>query len=305
MPYWDIVVRSFRIAWDRKYLWLLALFSGEGGAQFGSSYNYAQSGSRGNRTPNVATAQHQVSTWLADHAGLVALIVLVWLVLVIAFFILAAICEAGLIRGSAEHDAERPFQLGQAWRAGLQKMWVIVRFRLLLIALALPVFVVLTAVVVGFVLSVSAGNVALAVLLGLIGIIALFATIVYAIYLSFLDRLGSRAAILDGLGAVAALGRGNALLFKRFGRTLLVWLVSILVSIVVGIAAGIVLFIAAVPALVALAIALAGAAPLFGVAVFFGLLWLLIALPVSGFVQAQGSTYWTLAYRRLDVEYPA
>jgi hypothetical protein len=304
VPYWDIVVRSFRIAWDRKYLWLLALFSGEGGAQFSSSFNYTQ-GSRGNRTPDFATTRHQVSTWLSDHAGLVALIVLVWLVLVIAFFILAAICEAGLIRGSAEHDADHPFQLGQAWRAGLQKMWVIVRFRLLLIVLALPVIVLLTAVVVGFVLSVAAGNVVLAVLLGLIGVIALFATIVYAIYLSFLDRLGSRAAILDGLGAVAALGRGNALLFKRFGRTLLVWLVSILVSIVVGIAAGIALLIAAVPALVALAIALAGAAPLFGAAVFFGLVWLLIALPISGFVQAQGSTYWTLAYRRLDVEYPA
>src|SRR5205807_992969 len=142
MHYWELVTRSFRIAWDHKYLWLIGLFSGEAG---GSSFNYSQRSTGTTQTP--AQFQQQVSTWLSDHLGLIIFLAVVWLVLIVAFFILAAICEGATVRASAEHDAERPFGLGMAWRAGLHTMWVIVRFRLLLlIGLAMVLVIALACV---------------------------------------------------------------------------------------------------------------------------------------------------------------
>src|SRR5690348_3287400 len=155
MPYWQNVTRSFRIAWDHKYLWLLAFFSGESGA----SFNYSQQtiGSR-NEPPDVAAIQQQVTTWISDHLGLLIALAVVWLILAIAFFILAAVCEGATIRAAAEHDAERPFGLGLAWRMGVHTMWAIVRFRLLLLALNLPILLLIAGWVVGLLLAVANHN---------------------------------------------------------------------------------------------------------------------------------------------------
>src|SRR5439155_1083709 len=141
MPYWDVVMRSFRISWNHKYLWLIALFSGEGGGGF--SFNYSQPSTGRGASPNFATIQQQVTTWVADHVALIVLLAILWLLLVIVFFILAAVCEGATVRASAEHDAERQFGLRWAWRSGVTTMWVIVRFRLLLLAIVfVPLFLI-------------------------------------------------------------------------------------------------------------------------------------------------------------------
>src|SRR6266702_2473488 len=162
MPYWENVTRSFRIAWNHKYLWLIALFSGEAG---GTNFNYSQSTpTRGGTSSaqQISDAQASALTWLSDHASLVILLIVIWLVLVVAFFILAA------LTGNST--------------AG------------------------------GFIAA-----------LGLLLLIA----IPYVIYLTLLDRLGSRAIVLEQLMARAGLARGHRLLLKRLGRTLLVWLLSV------------------------------------------------------------------------------
>src|SRR6266849_5448070 len=303
MPYWQNVTRSFRIAWDHKYLWLIALFSGEAG---GTNFNYSQSTSTKNGTTSaqqISDAQASALTWLGDHSSLVILLIVIWLVLVVAFFILAAVCQGATVRASAEHDAERPFSLGWAWRAGVTTMWVIVRFRLLLIALGLPLALLVFGLVVGLIAALANGNAGAAIGLVLGGVLLALLGIPYLIYLFFLDRLGSRAAVLEQLAARASIARGHRLLFKRFGRTLVVWLLSIAVSIVLGIA------LACIGAIVFVPLFLGGAALLASGSAAF---WLLVAiavltflplyLVVAGFVSAQSSTYWTLAFRRLDLD---
>jgi hypothetical protein len=204
--------------------------------------------------------------------------------------VLSAVCEGALVRASAEHDADRPFGLSQAWRTGVATMGTIIRFRLLLIALGLPALVIVVALIAGFVAAVVNRSVGVAVAIGLIGFLVLLAVIVYGIYLSFLDRLGTRAVVLEQRGATASLARGHRLLFKRLGRVLLVWLLSIAVNIVVGICAGIVLGVLSLPAIGA------------GIATYSG--GSAAGLVVGGFVGAQSSTYWTLAYRRLELDQP-
>ena len=299
MPYLDNVWRSFRISWNHKYLWLIALFSGEGGAGF--NFNTSQP----SRTTDLSTVQEQVTTWITDHIGLLVALAILWLLLVVAFFILAAVCEGATVRAAAEHDAERPSGLRLAWRAGVSTMWAIVRFRLLLIALGLPLSLLVIGFIVAILIAVVNGNGGAAIPLVLFGLLLLVVGIPYAIYLFFLDRLGSRALVLEQLGARASIARGHRLLFKRFGRTLVVWLLSIAVGIVLGIILACVLGVIVVPFVILGGALAAGGSSGFVLVAIVGILVLLpISLVVGGFLSAQSSTYWTLAFRRLDVDLP-
>src|SRR5258705_12309191 len=159
MQYMDIVWRSFRISWRYKYLWLIALFSGEGGGSFnfgsgggGGGGGGAGGGTKSTGNIDTAAAQDQITRFLSDYAGLIVALVAAWLVLVVLLFILSAICEGATIRASAEHDAERPWGLRLSWRAGLHTLWAIVRFRLLLIALGLPLALLVIGLVLGIVI---------------------------------------------------------------------------------------------------------------------------------------------------------
>jgi len=305
MPYWDLVTRSFRIAWDRKYIWLIALFAGEsGGGGYSYSTNYNTRSTSPGAAPDVGSIQTQVTDWISGHVGLIVVIAVVWLLLVIGFFILGAVCQGATVRAAAEHDAERQFGLGWAWRSGVGTMWVMVRFRLLIVALGLPLFVVVAGAAVGLIFAIAAQNGTAIGLTAGIGLLALLVGIPYFVYISLLDRLGSRAVVLEQLGATKGLARGHRLLFKRLGRALLVLLLAVGVSIVVSIALACFFAILAIP-LVVIGIGLATVNSTAGVAVLVISLLVLIpvALVIQGFFSAQGSIYWTLAFRRLDLDY--
>lgn len=312
MQYWEVVTRSFRISWKFKYLWLIALFSGEGGGGFNTNFSNGfnqPSTSRGSSPfPSASELQQQVTAWITDHIGLLVVLAVVWLVLIVVFFFLGAICEGATIRASAEHDAERQFGLAWAWRSGLATMWTVVRFRLILLALYLPLILVVVGLGVSIALAIAnQGGAAIgsAFLFGLLALIG----IPYTIYVFFLDRLGLRALVLEQLNARGSFARAHRLLFKRIGRTLLVWLLSIAVSFALGIALACAGAIVAVPFLLIGAALFAGnsgaAVPVIILAVF---VLLPISVVVAGFLAAQSSTYWTLAFRRLDLDpqpYPA
>lgn len=304
MQYWDIIQRSFRIPWRHKYLWLLAFFSGEGGAGFSFSYSQpAQRRRGGAASADFAAMQQQVTDWLNNHVALIVTGIVLSILVLIGFFVLAAVCEGALVRASAEHDAERPFGLGLAWRTGRTTMGTIIRFRLLLIALALPLFVVFFALVFGIVFGIlnhSAGLIVGSVVMGLLLVLA---AIPYAIYLGFLDRLGIRAAVLEQLRAKAAIGRGHRLLFKRLGRVLLVWLLAIGMAIGIGIGLAVVGVILALPLFLAGLAAYAGGSAFLWVVVAIGVLLAVpILLVVQAYVVAAFSTYWTLVFRRLEID---
>jgi hypothetical protein len=303
MQYMDVVWRSFRISWRHKYLWLIALFAGEGGG----SFNFGSGGGGGNtqapRNIDTTAVQDQITRFLSDYAGLIAVLVVAWLVLVVLFFILAAICEGATIRAAAEHDADRPWGLGLSWRAGLNTLWAVVRFRLLLIALGLPLLLLFIALVAGTIIAIVNQSGVAVVPLVIGGLLLVLAGIPYAIYLFFLDRLGSRALVLEQLGATASIARGHRLLIRRLGRTLIVWLLSIAVGIVVGIVAACVLAIVFVPLLLVAGAATAnGSGPPVALIVIGAVLLLPLSLVVGGFLSAQSATYWTLAFRRLDLD---
>src|ERR1044071_2624322 len=181
MDYFDNIWRSFRISWRHKYLWLIALFSGEGGG--GGSFNF-NTGTGTTRPgtanqPDLTAIQDQVTRFFSDHAGLLIGLAIFWLVLVVVFFFVAAVCEGATIRSSAEHDADRPWGLRLAWGAGVRTMWPIIRFRLLLVALWLPVGILIVGFVAAIIVAAVNNNGGLAVGLGVAGALLLLPTIVY------------------------------------------------------------------------------------------------------------------------------
>lgn len=296
MPYWDVVTRSFRIAWRHRYLWLIALFSGESGGNL--SFNSWQLPA--NRTPDPGALQAQAASWVHENAGLIAGLVGAFVVLAIALFVLGAVCEGATVRASAEHDAERPFDIGRAWTAGVNTLWVVVRFRLLIFVLNLPVLVFAVAWLVTLLVAVLRQDVGL--LLGAVfGGLLLFALFfAYALYLLFLDRFGSRAVILEEREALPALARAHRLLFKRLGRSLLVLVLSLAVTFAASIVLGAVSSVLFLPLLVVI---YSGSAAATAVAVVTAIVVAPVFFVVGGFLAAQSSSYWTLAFRRLDVDY--
>jgi hypothetical protein len=305
MPYWQIVTRSFGIAWRHKYLWLLALFAGESGG--GASFNYGQSQpfrTNGN-PPDFNGAAQQVSSWVSSNLGFILVVAALLLVLWIAFFIFGAACDGALVRASAEHDAERPFDLGVAWRCGVATLGTIIRLRLLVLLLTLPLLIVVLALVISVLGAFVSHQIGAGLLLIVVGLAVLIVSIPYAIYLGFLSRLGTRAAVLEQLAARPALGRAHHMITERLGRVLLVWLLEIAVGIAVGIVVGIVLAIIAVPLVLAGVAAYASGSGSLWVVIVLGVVVLLpVTLIIGSFFAAQDSTYWTLAFRRLELDQP-
>jgi hypothetical protein len=308
MPYWEIVTRSFKISWRHKYLWLLALFAGESGGGFNfNSGSFTPPGSNGsNKAPDLNAINQQVLPWLAHNSGLIVAAAAIFILMAIAFFVLAAVCEGAVVRAAAEHDAERPFGLGMAWRTGRATMGAMIRFRLLVLVLGLPVLIVFALLAIGLVAAIARNNAAAIAVLVLIGVLFILATIVFVVALTFVNRLGARAVVLEQIGATAALGRGYRLLRKRLGRVLLVWLLSVAVGIALGICVAIAGAVLVVPAVViGFAAYASGSSAWWLVIVLAALILLPIFLVISAFLAAQSSTYWTLAFRRLEIDQPA
>ncbi|HEY4028374.1 MAG TPA: hypothetical protein VGO86_18250 [Candidatus Dormibacteraeota bacterium] len=313
MLYGEVITRAFSLMWRHKYLWLLAILGGAdvGTGGFGGNFSGLNNVGRGSNGLNGGAAigggqVPDVGRFLQDNAGLIAIGVALLLVLALAWFLLSCVTTGALVRASAEHDAERPFRLGLAWQAGVETFWSILGLRLLGLLYGLVVVGVIgLLVLLGVVSAVNNQSGALALVIA-VGILVLFVVIVVSIALGLAFILATRAVVLERRGAVAALGRGFGLLRTRLGRVLLVWLIQI----GLGLAAGIGIAIALIPVvLLGVGVAIIAAttrdpAPAIVIGIPVGLLFLALLVVIGGMVGAYLSTYWTLAFRRLELEAP-
>lgn len=317
MQYGELITRAFSIVWRHKYLWLLAIlggadvttstgfggnFSGLGNTSNGG--NGAPSGTGG--TAGLRAVLSATVQFIQDHAVLIALAGLGVLVVIIAWTLLSAVTTGALVRAAAEHDAERPFGLGVAWRTGLGTFWPILGLRLLGLLWGLIVVGAIGGVVVFGIMSYLGGQGAALGAVVTLGILLGVVLGLLSIPIGIALILGARAAVLEQRGPLSALGRGFGLLRARLGRVLLVWLIQVGLSL----AASFALAIALIPVIlliVAVAVAAGvagGAGAVVAVAIPLGLLLVVLGLVLAGIVGAYLSTYWTLAFRRMEVDVP-
>jgi hypothetical protein len=256
--------------------------------------------------PGTRQPPPQVAQFFQDNAGLVAAIIVIALLVAVAWFLLSCVTAGALVRASAEHDAERPFGLGPAWRAGLGTFWPILALRLLGLAVGLVALVLVGLLALLGYLAYAGGQGGLLAVIVVVGVLFVIALIPFGILAGIVLILATRSAVLEQRRPIAALGRSLHLLGDRLGRTLLVWLIQLALSIGVGIAVLLVLgIVAALLGGLVLAAGLAagqGAAVVVGVPV--GLVLLAALILVGGVTGSYFSTYWTLAFRRLELDAP-
>jgi hypothetical protein len=306
MQYGEVLTRSFRIAWRNRYLWFLAVLAGEaGGAGSGS---WGGGGGRGNRRgggqPDLSDTIQTALDWLGAHLALIVALGIVLLAVWVVLFVISSIAAGALVRAAAEHDAERPFGLGPAWRAGVAAFWRVLGLRLIELAavlLVLAIFGSLAVVLITSIVNENGGGVAFAISLG---VLLLLVLIPVAILFGVLMRLALRSIVLDLRGPIAAIQLAIALMLRRFGRVTVTWLISVAVGIAAGLVLAAVLVVVGLPFLgFFLAAQAAGSREVMIADLVLGVLVVAVAsLVAGGAYGAFLSSYWTLAYRRLDLD---
>jgi hypothetical protein len=282
MQYGELITRAWTIVWRHRYLWLLgALGGGEAGINLGGFGNAGNSASFGG-------GRGQVGQWVQQALPLLFGLGVVLLLVVVAYFLVSCVATGALVRAAAEHDAERPFGLRVAWQVGMRKFAPILGLRLLGLAIVLVVGTVLGGLAIG------------------LFVLLTIALIPAAIALSLAFTLATRAIVLEELRVFDALSRGVSLLSARLGRVLLVWLLGLLLGLAVGVLTGVALTVAAIPLVLVGVIVYAGfgTAAALTAAIPLVVLFTLAAIAVSGAAGSYLSTYWTLAFRRLELDSP-
>ncbi len=304
MNYGEILTRALVISWRHKYLWLLALFAGEG-AMFGLQNVQGLSGRQnGGRSQLGTGASGQFTAWAATHAGLLWSAAIVLALLFLILLLVSAVVNGALIAAAAEHDQDRPFGLRPAWRSGVRTFWPVLQTKLLALVVALATLLVIGSLALAAIAGGKAGYAALAWGAGVSAGLLFLLAIPFWIVFSVAVLLAVRAIVLDGKRPVTALGSAFTLIRRRLGRVALVWLLAAVAGIVGGLAVGIAVVIVALPlaGIVAGTYFAAGVPAAFGAGIVAGLIWFTILLALSGAVNAFTSTFWTLSYTRFDLE---
>jgi hypothetical protein len=304
MNYGEILTRALAISWRHKYLWLLALFAGEG-AMFGLQNTQGLRGRQDGGGSQLGTGTSaQFTAWVAAHAELLWSGAIVLALLLIALLLLSAVANGALIKAAAEHDQGRPFGLRPAWDFGVRTFWPVLQTKLLALVVTLAILLVVGSLAVVAATGARAGYVALAVGAGASAGLLLLLAIPFWIVFSVAVLLALRAIVLDGKRPLTALRSAFELVRRRLGRVALAWLLVGVAGIVGGLAVGIAVVIVALPlaGIVAATYFAAGVPAAIAAGIAGGLIWVAVLLALSGGVNAFTSTFWTLAYTRFDQE---
>jgi hypothetical protein len=310
MQYGQLITRSFEIMWRHRYLWLLAILGGAADVNSGGFPSLGNLNSFNSFNRPAQPAPGSLGTpptqFLQDYVSLIVAGVALLVVLALAWFLLSCVTTGALVRASAEHDAERPFRFGLAWRTGLGTFWSILGLRLLWLLLGLAALALLGLLVLFGFLAYQAGQSAALALVVLVGILLFLALIAGGILAGIVFILAVRSVVLEERRAIAGLQRALGLMRARLGRVLLVWLIQIGLGLVAGVAVAVpVVAVLLVVGGMVLGLALgANVTAAVVVGVPLGLLVLAGLIVLGGMIGTYFSTYWTLAFRRLELDVP-
>jgi len=304
MNYSHLIRRTFDIVARRPYLWLLGFLAG-GATTFNFSSggtNYDHHATSGTHTgPSWAVLQN---VWNANWEWVVGILAFL-LVLGFVLFVLGCIATGGIIHAAVEHDANREYKLGTAWRAGYATVWRIAGLRLLTFLLAIVPGFLIGALVLGAV--VQAMNSSAAVVgFGLLAAAATLASMAFWLALGVAFQFAQRLVVLEDGHVAASLSTGFRLIRWHFKEVAFGWLVIVALSIGVGIASAVLAVVVAIPG-IALGFggwAIGGMTGAIVAGSFAAVFFLGILLIAASAYSAYSSVYWTLLFRNVR-ELPA
>ncbi len=242
MDYGDLFVRSWRITWNNKFLWVLgflaALTSASNGGSSGRSVS--QQFNSGEVSPEMITA----------FSGAVLLLVCVGFLfgLLLAFVGLAA--NGGLISAVGRLDDGEKVTLGEAFAAGTQAIFRLLGIGILLwLPFVLIIVLTVTLGVVGTGGIAAASDIAnnpesLVASLGFLAIclVALCCTLIpVGIVVSVIYEFALRGTVLHNLGVVDSIRQAWQLIRANLGEVIVLMIVLFGVGLLVGLLLGIVM----------------------------------------------------------------
>jgi len=298
MNYGNLIQRPFEIVARRPYLWLLGFLAG-GGTAF-NVWNSDHGRPAGYRTHGGPSWTAFQNIWNQDWpwiVGILAVLVLVAIVL----FILGCIATGGIIHAAVEHDLDREYRLGTAWRAGYATGWRIAGLRLLTFVLAILPGLLISALVLAAVAGAANSAPAAAVGLGLMAALAFLVSIAFWFALGLAYQLAQRFVVLEAGHVAESLSNGFRVIRWHLKEVAIGWLILLALSIGAGIALAVLAVVVAIPAIAVgfAGWAIGGTAGAI-VAGSFGAVFVLgILVPAAAAYSAYSSVYWTLLFRRL------
>lgn len=307
MDYGEILGRSWRIAWNNKFLWVLgflaAFTSGGGNVSFSS--------------PGELPAGMEMPD-LAELVPRVIAIVCIALFFGLLLVLLSLMARNGLIYAADQLDEGRHVTLGDAFGAGWRALGRVIGVALLLylplILLAVIIIMLATAGALGsftaldptqleaegsefglLIICLALLICCLAVLIGVVSIVLLF-----------IRAFAVRGVVLQGLGVVEAIRHGWQVLRNNLPETIVLALIFFFMNVLLSLALLVVLLPFIVIVVVALAsgdfqmddLGLAALVPI----VATGLCYALLAAALSSIFVTWQSTAFTLAYREFTAK---
>jgi hypothetical protein len=312
MDYWKNLKDTLKTTWEHKYLWglgiILAIFGGSGSGSGGSNSS-GNSGGSSNINGSDSVAFNKVTDFVTSvPLGVWILIGVLILILIILLELLgiylASRSKAGLIASTKEIESGKRLSFGKSWKLGAETMKGLFKQNLMI---AIPGFVILLMVLIGGLVYLStlyseesANNlITNSMLLPVFAICA--GTFICSYLILFLlfyvaQAFGSKISVLEGKDAILSLKAGFAFFWRNFVELFISWLVSLLVGFVYVIVE-LAIFIPMMFLMTGLFIV--GNPITTIIAILILLVFIALALFISGPVTAFTEVYWTKVYLRI------
>ncbi|MBC8332111.1 MAG: hypothetical protein H8E28_09035 [Anaerolineae bacterium] len=309
MDFGEILSRAWKIIWKYKILWLFGILSscGQGGSGGGSSgggnSNYNFSAGDQNLPPemkhfffNVERFFNNIETW--EIIGLIAGILVIFLILWAVMLALSTIGRVGLIQGTLQGDEEAErIAFGDLFNSGKPFFWRVVGLNLLI---GLASFILVMIFILPLVLlGVLTAGVLFLCMLPLLCILVPLGWI-----LGIIIQQANIILVIEDTGIIESLTRAWHFFRAQWTNLLIMGLILGVGGFIIGIVLALPIFVIGFSTIVPMIVdSSGGSAPdLFTTLKTAGLCmlgYMPVLIVLNGVLQAYLHTAWTLTYRRL------
>lgn len=254
MDYTNLLKRAWELVWNNKFMFVLgflAALSGGGGGGGGGNFNSGSPGSGDDITlpPDVV---NNIEQFWVQYAVLIVAVIIFFILLGIAFWLLSMIGRAGMVSSAVRLDAGETVTLRDAFSVGTSKLGSMVGLSLLMygpfILFGLIAFVAFAATIGTAVLAefsgsggdmeaLGAGIGGLFICFGLLACLIVPLSLLVSVVYPF----AMRGLVLYDYGAVESVRHGWQIVKENVGDIIVLAILFFVIGILFGIVAAIVL----------------------------------------------------------------
>ncbi|MEK7817691.1 MAG: hypothetical protein AAB281_05495, partial [Actinomycetota bacterium] len=232
--YGSLITGTLKLVLKHRFLWFFGILAGGGTSLGGWSCNYQ--GDFGDESFETDASFDYIEDWVDAHIKLLIALAIAAVVLSLLLWLWSIFCKGATVATVKDIIEEKPVNFRTAWSHGRQNFFRLLLFYLFLllillgvafIAVALIVFLVFTAITLFSVTTIPGAAWLLIIPLIVVAFIGLMAV---SILFQIIIILAMRAVVIDEKRPAAALKGAWRMMEFNFGRTLLIFLLSVALS---------------------------------------------------------------------------